>query len=74
MALEHEVLTERIIGAAIEVQRRHRPGFLAKATLEPKRVIASGAFSCIHAFLIENWPGAFARMRDGLMNSRKPKM
>ena len=46
MALEHEALTERIIGAAIEVQRRLGPGFLesvnfAKTTLEPKRVIAA---------------------------------
>jgi hypothetical protein len=32
MALEHEALTERIIGAAIN---------FAKTTLEPKRVIAS---------------------------------
>jgi len=28
MALEHEMLTERIIGAAIEVHRRCGPGFL----------------------------------------------
>jgi hypothetical protein len=28
MALEHEALTERIIGAAIEVHRRLGPGFL----------------------------------------------
>ena len=57
MALEHQALTERIIGAAIEVQRRLGPGFLesvyevdrqhglllnfAKTTLEPKRVIAA---------------------------------
>ena len=55
MALEHEGLTERIIGAAIEVHRRLGPGFLesvyenrqhglllnfAKTTLEPKRFIA----------------------------------
>jgi len=54
MALEQEALTERIIGAAIEVHRRLGPGFLesvyekallllnfANTTLEPKRVIAS---------------------------------
>jgi hypothetical protein len=28
LALEHEALTERIIGAAIEVHRRLGPGFL----------------------------------------------
>ena len=28
MALEHEALTERIIGAAIEVHRRLGPGFI----------------------------------------------
>ena len=55
MALEHEALTERIIGAAIEVHRRLGPGFLesvyekalifAKTTLEPKRVISSASLS-----------------------------
>jgi hypothetical protein len=50
MALEHEALTERIIGAAIEVTGgsgrvfSNQYGLLlnfAKTTLEPKRVIAS---------------------------------
>ncbi len=44
MALEHQALTEPIIGAAIEVHRCLGPGFLlnfAKTTLEPKRVIAA---------------------------------
>ncbi len=42
MALEHEALTERTIGAAIEVHRCLERGFLlnfAKATLEPRRVV-----------------------------------
>ncbi len=44
MALEHQALTERIIGEAIEVRRRVGPGFplnFAKITPEPKRVIAA---------------------------------
>ncbi len=44
MALEHEALTERIVGAAIEVRRCLGPGFLlnfAQTTLESKRVIAA---------------------------------
>ncbi len=42
--LDHEALTERIIGAAIEVHRCLGPGFplnFAKPTLEPKRVFAA---------------------------------
>ena len=42
MALEHEALTERIIGAAIEVHRRLGPGFLESVyekalIIEPKK-------------------------------------
>jgi GxxExxY protein len=39
MALEHEALTERMIGAAIEVHRRLGPGFLESAS-EKALVIA----------------------------------
>jgi len=35
MALEHEALTERIIGAAIEVHRRLGPGYLESFTKKP---------------------------------------
>ena len=35
MALEHEALTERIIGAAIEVHRRLGPGFANRLTKRP---------------------------------------
>ena len=35
MVLEHEALTERIIGAAIEVDRRLGPGFLESVYEKP---------------------------------------
>ncbi len=40
--LEHENLTERIIGAAMEVHRKHRLLlYFAATTLQIKRVIAN---------------------------------
>ena len=39
MPLEHEALTERIIGAAIEVHRRLGPGFLESAYEKSRSII-----------------------------------
>ncbi len=62
MALEHEALTEPIIGAAIEVHRCLGPGFplnFAKTTLEPKRVIAACLSESVPGFL----PSSFTVVR-----------
>ena len=58
MALEHEALTERIIGAAIEVHRRLGPGFL-ESVYEKALIIDR-----------QNNPGAQAR--DGCLSESVP--
>ena len=46
MALEHEALTERIIGVAIEVHRRLGPGFLESVTEKALIIERIGSMDC----------------------------
>ena len=56
MALEHEALTERTIGAAIEVHRRLGPGFL-ESVYEKDLIIELIPLSVFRSpgFLVSSW-------------------
>jgi len=56
MALEHEALTERIMGAAIEVHRRLGPGFLESAELRQDNARTQASHCSLTLFLLSCIP------------------